>query len=61
VTNAMRTILDVWQEGSLPRPALQAAFHEAVRRGRITKTQIAVFQQDVQSAAVLAGLRKGPK
>lgn len=61
VTNAMRTILDVWQEGSLPRPALRAAYYEAVRRGRITKTQIAVFQQDEQSAAVLAGLRKGPK
>jgi hypothetical protein len=57
----MRTILDVWQEGSLPKPALQAAFHEAARRGRITKTQIAMFQQDAQSAAVLAGLRKGPK
>ena len=26
VTNAMRTILDVWKEGSLPKPDLRAAF-----------------------------------
>src|SRR5258708_4092610 len=50
VTNAIRTILDVWQEGSLPKPALRAAYLDAMKRGTITKTQVAVSQKDTESA-----------
>lgn len=59
VTNAMRTILDVWQEGSLPKPVLRAAFREAMKRGNITKTQVAMSQQDAERAPLLAEIRKG--
>ena len=61
VTNAMRTILDVWQEGSLPKPALRAAFREAMKRGNITKSQIGMSQQDAEGARALAEIRKGTK
>ena len=61
VTNAMRTILDVWQEGSLPQPDLRAAFREAMRRGAITKTQAAMAQQDAERARVLAEIRRATK
>jgi predicted transcriptional regulator of viral defense system len=61
VTNAMRTILDVWTEGSLPRPDLREAFREAVKRGAITKTQIVACQRDSERASVLAEIRKGNK
>ena len=61
VTNAMRTILDVWTEGSLPRPDLRDAFRDAMKRGAITKTQIANCQKDSQRAPVLAEIRKGHK
>lgn len=61
VTNAMRTILDVWTEGSLPRPDLRAAFHEATKRGAITKAQVANCQRDSERAPVLAEIRKGNK
>jgi len=61
VTNAMRAILDVWKEGSLSKPALCAAFREALKRGSITKTQVATRQQDTESARVLAEIRKGLK
>jgi len=61
VTNAMRTILDVWQEGSLPKPVLRAAFREAMKRGAITRTQVATSQQDADRSPVLAEIRKGTK
>ena len=59
VTNAMRTILDVWEEGSLPKPALRAAFLDALKRGAITKTQVDTLQKDTECASVLAEIRKG--
>lgn len=61
VTNAMRTILDVWIEGSLPKPILREAFREAMKRGNITKTQVAMSQQDAERASALAEIRKGTK
>ena len=61
VTNAMRTILDVWQEGSLPKPVLRAAFREAMKRGNITKSQVGMPQQDAERTRVLAEIRKGTK
>jgi predicted transcriptional regulator of viral defense system len=61
VTNAMRTILDVWQEGSLPKPVLRAAFREAMKRGAITKSQVGMPQQDAERTRALAEIRKGTK
>jgi predicted transcriptional regulator of viral defense system len=61
VTNALRTILDVWKDGSLPRPDLRAAFREAVKRGAVTNTQIRTRQRDSEWAPVLAEIRKRNK
>jgi predicted transcriptional regulator of viral defense system len=61
VTNAMRTILDVWREASLPKPVLRAAFREAMKRGNITKSQVGMSRQDAERARVLAEIRKGTK
>jgi predicted transcriptional regulator of viral defense system len=59
VTNAMRTILDVWEEGSLPKPELRQAFREAMKRGNITKTQIANGRKDAERAHVLTEILTG--
>jgi predicted transcriptional regulator of viral defense system len=59
VTNAIRTIVDVWKEESLPRPDLRKAFREAVKRGAITRTQIANYQKDSERGHLLAEIRKG--
>jgi predicted transcriptional regulator of viral defense system len=61
VTNAIRTIVDVWKEESLPRPDLQKAFREAVKRGAITRTQIANYQKDSERGHVLAEIRRGSR
>jgi predicted transcriptional regulator of viral defense system len=61
VTTALRAILDVWKEGSLPRPDLREAFLEAVKRGAITKTQILTRQRHSEWAPLLAEIRKGNK
>ena len=58
VTTAMRTILDVWQERSLPKQALRAAYRDAIKRGAITKTQVAASQRDTENAPLLAEIRK---
>jgi predicted transcriptional regulator of viral defense system len=39
VTSTMRTILDVWEEGSLPKETLRQAFQQARSDGRITQKQ----------------------
>src|SRR5665213_2326589 len=57
VTNAIRTIVDVWKEESLPRPDLQKAFREAVTRGAITRTPIAKYQKDSERGHFLAEIR----
>jgi predicted transcriptional regulator of viral defense system len=61
VTNAIRTIVDVWKEESLPRPDLRTAFREAVKRGAITRTQIANYQKDSERGHLLAEIRKGSR
>jgi predicted transcriptional regulator of viral defense system len=61
VTNAMRSIFDVWKEGSLPRAILRQAFREGRKRGSITKTQVARYQHDAERARVLAEIRKGAR
>jgi hypothetical protein len=57
----MRTLLDVWKEGSLPKPVLREAFREAMKRGNITRTQVAMSQKDPERAPLLAEIRKGTK
>ena len=56
VTNALRTILDVWEEGSLAKDTLRQAFRQAFRQakssGKITRKQAAELLRDSQSASV---------
>ncbi len=40
VTIPLRSIVDVWVEGTMPKAALQSAFAEGMRRGTITKRQV---------------------
>lgn len=61
VTNAIRSIVDVWKEESLPKPVLREAFREAMKQGKITKTQISTYQHDAERAPVLAEIRRGTK
>jgi hypothetical protein len=61
VTNSLRAILDVWVEGSLPKPVLREAFREGMKRGNITKTQVATSQRDAERASALTEIRKGTK
>jgi predicted transcriptional regulator of viral defense system len=61
VTNAMRTILDVWTEGSLPKAILREAFREAMRRGSITKRQVASCKKDDKVGPILKEIRQGKK
>ena len=46
-------------EGSLPKPILREAFREAMKRGNITKTQVAMPQHDAERASALTEIRKG--
>ena len=59
VTTSIRTIVDVWKEGSLPKPVLREAFGAALKRGSITKTQVAAFHNDKEQGPVLAEIRMG--
>ena len=59
VTNALRAILDVWEEGSLPKSAVREAFLEAMKRGRVTKTQVATVQKDPEYARALSEIQNG--
>jgi predicted transcriptional regulator of viral defense system len=52
VTNALRTILDVWEEDSLPKAALRQAFQEALAHGKITKQQATDLAHDSRFASV---------
>jgi|SRR6185437_16185968 len=61
VTNAIRTIVDVWKEGSLPKTDLRLAFREALKRGAITRTQLAHYQKNPERAPLLAEIRKGSR
>lgn len=45
-TSALRTILDVWEEGSLPRDTLRQAFQQAKSSGKITRKQAADLLHD---------------
>lgn len=52
VTSALRTILDVWEEGSLPKKTLREAFQQARGRGKITRKQAADVLKDVRFASL---------
>jgi predicted transcriptional regulator of viral defense system len=52
LTNALRTVLDVWEEGSLPKAALRQAFQEAKSQGKITKKQAADLAHNSRFASV---------
>jgi predicted transcriptional regulator of viral defense system len=52
VTNALRTILDVWGEGSLPKNTLRQAFQEARSTGKVTRKQAADLLNDSRFASV---------
>lgn len=52
VTNAMRTILDVWEEGSLPKATLRQAFQQARSAGKITRKQAADLLRDSRFASI---------
>jgi len=52
VTNALRTILDVWEEGSLPKETLRQAFRQAMSSGKITKKQVAELLRNSRFASV---------
>lgn len=51
VTSALRTILDVWEEGSLPKDTLREAFRQAKESGKITRKQAADVLKDVRFSA----------
>lgn len=59
VTTALRTILDVWREKSLPEPSLREAFHDAKRLGKLTKGQIAKVRKDPDTAQIIDSLERG--
>jgi len=59
VTKALRTILDVWQEESLPESSLRDAFEDAKRRGKLTRSEIAQVRTDPRIARVIDSLERG--
>jgi predicted transcriptional regulator of viral defense system len=56
VTSALRTILEVWEEGSLPKDTLRRAFREARSSGKITRKQVAGLLHDSRFASVARDL-----
>jgi hypothetical protein len=59
VTNALRTILDVWLEDTLPKPLLATAFREALRSGKVTGSQVAHARQKPETANIVQELERG--
>jgi predicted transcriptional regulator of viral defense system len=57
VTNALRTILDVWEEGSLPKNTLRQAFQEVRSTGKVTRKQAADILNDSRFASVVRELK----
>jgi predicted transcriptional regulator of viral defense system len=52
VTTALRTIIDVWEEGSLTKDTLRQAFQQARSGGKITRKQAADLLNDSRFASV---------
>lgn len=60
-TNALRTIVDVWREDTLPKPMLQTAFREAFRTGKVTRRQITGARKTPAISAILDVLEETPR
>ncbi|MCC6264303.1 MAG: hypothetical protein IT169_12050 [Bryobacterales bacterium] len=61
VTTALRTILDVWREKSLPEQSLREAFEDAKRLGKATRRQIAYARKNPCIAQVIDSLERGDR
>jgi predicted transcriptional regulator of viral defense system len=61
VTNALRTIIDIWREGTLPKPILRQAFTEALRQGKLTKRQAAQAKKNPAMVSMLEVIETGSK
>lgn len=57
VTNALRTILDVWEDDSLPKATLRQAFQQGRSTGKITRKQAADQLHDSRFASVVRDLK----
>lgn len=56
VTSALRTILDVWEEGSLPKDTVRQAFRQAKATGKITQRQGVDMLKDIRFASFARAL-----
>lgn len=56
VTIPLRSIVDVWAEGTMRKAGLRTAFAEAMRRGTITKRQAAQARKRPELAEIVAEL-----
>ena len=56
VTNALRSICDVWEESSLPKGTILQAFQQARAGGKITQRQVAELLKDPQFASLARAL-----
>lgn len=56
VTIPLRAIVDVWTEGTTPKPTLKTAFTDAMRRGTITKRQVDQARKEPDLAVIVAEL-----
>lgn len=61
VTIALRTIIDVWREKSLPEPSLREAFADAKRLGKLTRGQIAKARKDPGTARIINSLERSDR
>lgn len=61
VTNALRTIIDIWRENTLPKPILREAFTEALRQGKLTKRQVAQAKKNPAMASIMEAIEAGSK
>ena len=59
VTTALRTIVDVWREKSLPESSLRDAYEDAKRLGKVTRGQIAQARKDAGVAQIIDSLERG--
>jgi hypothetical protein len=56
VTNALRSIRDVWEEESLPKDTIRQAFQQARASGKITQRQVADLLKDPRCASLARAL-----
>ena len=59
VTTPLRTIVDVWAEGTMENQVLRIAFAEAIRRGTITERQIDQARENPELVEIVEALEQG--